>query len=93
MNMSSKTELRAAATVSGSERGVCAIQLGYEPDTLARELQDRFPQATLIGGDAGLACIFHRSRAVQVLACFSEGLGRWCQESGGEVPRLVGERR
>ncbi len=35
-----------------SERGVCAILLGDDPDALARELQDRFPRATLIGGDA-----------------------------------------
>jgi AraC family transcriptional regulator of adaptative response/methylated-DNA-[protein]-cysteine methyltransferase len=39
--------------VARSERGVCAILLGAEPDELARDLQDRFPQARLIGGDAG----------------------------------------
>jgi AraC family transcriptional regulator of adaptative response/methylated-DNA-[protein]-cysteine methyltransferase len=38
--------------VARSERGVCAILLGDDPDGLARELQDRFPRATLIGGDA-----------------------------------------
>jgi len=38
--------------VARSERGVCAILLGDDPDALARELQDRFPRATLIGGDA-----------------------------------------
>ena len=38
--------------VARSERGVCAILLGDDPDALARELQDRFPQARLIGGDA-----------------------------------------
>jgi AraC family transcriptional regulator of adaptative response/methylated-DNA-[protein]-cysteine methyltransferase len=37
--------------VARSERGVCAIYLGDDPDALARELQDRFPHATLIGGD------------------------------------------
>ena len=37
--------------VARSERGVCAIFLGDDPDALARELQDRFPRATLIGGD------------------------------------------
>jgi AraC family transcriptional regulator of adaptative response/methylated-DNA-[protein]-cysteine methyltransferase len=30
---------------------VCAILLGDDPDALARELQDRFPRADLIGGD------------------------------------------
>jgi AraC family transcriptional regulator of adaptative response/methylated-DNA-[protein]-cysteine methyltransferase len=38
--------------VARSERGVCAILLGDDPDALARQLQDRFPRATLIGGDA-----------------------------------------
>jgi len=38
--------------VAQSDRGVCAILLGDDPDQLARDLQDRFPQATLIGGDA-----------------------------------------
>jgi len=37
--------------VARSELGVCAILLGDDPDTLARDLQDRFPRATLIGGD------------------------------------------
>ncbi|WP_068682709.1 MULTISPECIES: bifunctional DNA-binding transcriptional regulator/O6-methylguanine-DNA methyltransferase Ada [unclassified Variovorax] len=40
-----------AILVARSERGVCAIALGDDPDALARELQDRFPQARLIGGD------------------------------------------
>ena len=38
--------------VAASEKGVCAIFLGDDPETLAKELQDRFPQARLIGGDA-----------------------------------------
>ena len=37
--------------VACSERGVCAISIGDEPQALARELQDRFPNARLIGGD------------------------------------------
>ena len=39
--------------VARSNRGICAIFLGDDPDLLARDLQDRFPQANLIGGDAG----------------------------------------
>jgi AraC family transcriptional regulator of adaptative response/methylated-DNA-[protein]-cysteine methyltransferase len=39
--------------VAQSERGICAIFLGDEPDALVRELQDQFPNANLIGGDAG----------------------------------------
>jgi AraC family transcriptional regulator of adaptative response/methylated-DNA-[protein]-cysteine methyltransferase len=38
--------------VAQSERGVCAILIGDDPDELARDLQDRFPHARLIGGDA-----------------------------------------
>lgn len=37
--------------VAASEIGLCAIALGDDPERLARELQDRFPQAELIGGD------------------------------------------
>ncbi len=38
--------------VAASDRGVCAILLGEDPGALARDLEDRFPQAELIGGDA-----------------------------------------
>ena len=36
---------------ASTEAGVCAIFLGDEPGELVRELQDRFPNARLIGGD------------------------------------------
>jgi AraC family transcriptional regulator of adaptative response/methylated-DNA-[protein]-cysteine methyltransferase len=39
--------------VAQSEIGVCAILLGDDPEGLVRDLQDRFPRATLIGGDTG----------------------------------------
>jgi AraC family transcriptional regulator, regulatory protein of adaptative response / methylated-DNA-[protein]-cysteine methyltransferase len=39
--------------VAQSGRGICAIFLGDDPDSLVRELQDQFPKANLIGGDAG----------------------------------------
>jgi AraC family transcriptional regulator of adaptative response/methylated-DNA-[protein]-cysteine methyltransferase len=38
--------------VAKSERGVCAILLGDDPEALARDLQDQFPNANLSGGDA-----------------------------------------
>lgn len=55
-----RTEIRFAVgecslgsiLVAKSERGICAILLGDDPDALARDLQDRFPKANLIGGDA-----------------------------------------
>lgn len=37
--------------VAASERGICCILLGDDPDTLLRDLQDGFPNAELIGGD------------------------------------------
>ncbi len=38
--------------VARSEKGVCAISLGDDADVLLHELQDRFPCAELVGGDA-----------------------------------------
>ena len=46
-----------AILVAQSGRGICAIALGDDPDALARELQDRFPQARLIGGDAAFEAL------------------------------------
>ncbi|MBP2299002.1 bifunctional DNA-binding transcriptional regulator/O6-methylguanine-DNA methyltransferase Ada [Azospirillum picis] len=41
-----------AILVAATGRGVCAITLGEDPDALVRDLQERFPKAELIGGDA-----------------------------------------
>jgi AraC family transcriptional regulator of adaptative response/methylated-DNA-[protein]-cysteine methyltransferase len=40
-----------AILVAQSQRGICAILLGDDPDQLVRDLQDQFPKAQLIGGD------------------------------------------
>ena len=40
-----------AIVVAATDKGICAILLGDEPDTLLRDLEDLFPQARLIGGD------------------------------------------
>lgn len=40
-----------AILVAASDRGVCAILIGDDPDALVRELQDHFARAELIGGD------------------------------------------
>ena len=37
--------------VAATGRGVCAILLGDDPEVLVHDLQDRFPQAELVGGD------------------------------------------
>ncbi len=42
-----------AILVARSEKGVCTILMGDDPDALARDLQDRFPRARLLGGDKG----------------------------------------
>ena len=41
-----------AILVAQSQRGICAILLGDNPERLVRDLQDQFPKAELIGGDA-----------------------------------------
>jgi O-6-methylguanine DNA methyltransferase len=59
--------------VARSERGVCAILLGDDPGALARELQDRFPRARLIGGDPGFEHLI--ARVIGYIDTPSRGLG------------------
>ena len=40
-----------AILVARSDQGICAITLGDDPDALVRQLQDRFPNAELVGDD------------------------------------------
>ncbi len=40
-----------AILVAASEKGVCAIFLGDDPQALVDDLQNRFPKAHLVGGD------------------------------------------
>ena len=42
-----------AILVASSAKGVVAILIGDDPERLARDLQDRFPRARLVGGDRG----------------------------------------
>ncbi|HSZ50467.1 MAG TPA: bifunctional DNA-binding transcriptional regulator/O6-methylguanine-DNA methyltransferase Ada [Caulobacteraceae bacterium] len=42
-----------AILVATTDKGVCAILLGDDPADLARDLQDRFPHAELVGADPG----------------------------------------
>ncbi|MGC4027554.1 MAG: bifunctional DNA-binding transcriptional regulator/O6-methylguanine-DNA methyltransferase Ada [Steroidobacteraceae bacterium] len=42
-----------AILVAQSQQGICAILLGDDPERLVHDLQDQFPRAELIGGDAG----------------------------------------
>jgi AraC family transcriptional regulator of adaptative response/methylated-DNA-[protein]-cysteine methyltransferase len=60
-----------AILVAHSTRGVCAILLGDDPQALARDLQERFPAARLIDGDAG----FEQLVAQVVVFVEAPGLG------------------
>jgi AraC family transcriptional regulator of adaptative response/methylated-DNA-[protein]-cysteine methyltransferase len=60
-----------ALLVAASERGVCAIFLGDDADTVERELRERFPGATLVAGDAA----FERLVARVVALVEAPGLG------------------
>lgn len=40
-----------AIVVASSDKGVAAILIGDDPEELVRDLQDRFPNARLVGGD------------------------------------------
>jgi AraC family transcriptional regulator, regulatory protein of adaptative response / methylated-DNA-[protein]-cysteine methyltransferase len=46
--------------VAASDVGVCAILMGDDPDLLARNLQDRFPRAKLVGGDEDFEALVAR---------------------------------
>lgn len=49
-----------AILVALSARGVCAITIGDDPEALVRALQDRFPRASLVGGDAAFEGLIAR---------------------------------
>lgn len=46
--------------VAATERGVCAIMLGDDPETLVRALDDAFPKADLVGGDPSFELLVAR---------------------------------
>ncbi len=46
-----------AVLAATSDRGVCAILLGEDPDALVKDLQDRFPRAELIGADPAFEAV------------------------------------
>lgn len=41
-----------AILVAATERGICAVLMGDDPELLVRDLQDRFSKARLIGADS-----------------------------------------
>jgi AraC family transcriptional regulator of adaptative response/methylated-DNA-[protein]-cysteine methyltransferase len=40
-----------AILVASTDKGICAILMGDDPEVLARDLQDRFPKAELVGAE------------------------------------------
>ncbi|HEY1230318.1 MAG TPA: Ada metal-binding domain-containing protein, partial [Ramlibacter sp.] len=40
-----------AILVASTDKGICSILMGDDPDALARDLQDRFPRAELVGAE------------------------------------------
>ncbi len=49
-----------AILVATTDKGVCAILMGDDPDALVRDLQDRFARAELVGGDAAFEATMAR---------------------------------
>jgi AraC family transcriptional regulator of adaptative response/methylated-DNA-[protein]-cysteine methyltransferase len=49
-----------AILVAATDKGICCILMGDDPELLARDLQDRFPAAELEGADAGFAEVVAR---------------------------------
>lgn len=49
-----------AILVASSAKGVASILIGDDPDALVRDLQDRFPKARLVGGDADYEALVAR---------------------------------
>lgn len=46
--------------VASTDRGVCCVLLGDEPAALLSDLERRFPQAELVGGDAAFEAVVAR---------------------------------
>ena len=46
--------------VAATDKGVCAILFGDDPEGLVRDLQDRFDKAELIGGDSAFEALVAR---------------------------------
>ncbi|MBD2580404.1 bifunctional DNA-binding transcriptional regulator/O6-methylguanine-DNA methyltransferase Ada [Oscillatoria sp. FACHB-1406] len=58
--------------VAQTEKGICAIFLGDAPEPLLHNLEQRFPRAELIGGDAKFEC--HIARVIGFVEAPALGL-------------------
>jgi AraC family transcriptional regulator of adaptative response/methylated-DNA-[protein]-cysteine methyltransferase len=59
-----------AILVAATDKGVCAIEFGDEPEALVHGLQDRFPKAQLVGADPAF------ERVVAIVVGFVEAPAR-----------------
>lgn len=59
--------------VAQSAKGVCALLLGDNPEVLVRDLQDRFPRATLLGGDVAFEQVI--AKVIAFVEKPSQGIG------------------
>ncbi len=59
--------------VAATERGVCAVLLGDDPEELVHDLERRFPRARLVGGDAAFETLV--SRVVGLIEAPALGVG------------------
>ncbi|MDE2167076.1 MAG: bifunctional DNA-binding transcriptional regulator/O6-methylguanine-DNA methyltransferase Ada [Alphaproteobacteria bacterium] len=53
-----------AILIAATINGVCTILLGNDPERLVQDLQDRFPQAELVGGDSAFETLVARGVAL-----------------------------
>lgn len=49
-----------AILVAATDKGICAIAMGDDPEQLARDLQDRFPAAQIVGADRDFEAVVAR---------------------------------
>src|SRR5262249_53398543 len=76
------------------DMGVCAIEFDDDPDALVRNLQDRFPNARLLGGDERFEQLV--AKVVGFIEAPAQGLdlpldirGTAFQRRGGGPPRPI----
>src|ERR1700681_319345 len=78
-----------AILVASSKKGVASILLGADPDTLVRNLQDRFPKARLIGAERNYETLV--ARVVGFIEAPRLGLDLPLDVRGTAFQRRVGQ--
>lgn len=73
--------------VAATDKGVCAVSLGDEPEELVRQLEERFPDAELVGGDRGFDALV--AKVVGFVEAPEQGLGLPLHVRGTAFQRRV----